>query len=277
MKKSILTKKQVKTFRRDYYENGKPQVIIAEVRYDDECGNGHNSFAVTGTIYDTGKRPGEEKISHKDGAILYCSCGGCIHAEIAKHFPQLAPLLKWHLCSSEGPMHYIANTVFFAGNADAFGHQSGEPEIERRLIIAGILEGVKIHLPEKEYENYLAHKDEGIRIHCIYHETKPDIFKPKYTFYPCRWYECGFDSEEEAFGCLELFRSNKVSYQDVIIGHYEGKERELDKARNAAIWPEATDEEFSCSSEDLAEKLYARLPGLLEDFQKAVESLGFTY
>lgn len=44
--------------------------------------------------------------------------GGCIHGEIAKHFPALAPFVKWHLCSSDGPLHYVANTVYLAGNRE---------------------------------------------------------------------------------------------------------------------------------------------------------------
>ena len=44
---------------------------------------------------------------------------------------------------------------------------------------------------------------------------------------------------------------------------------------HAAIWPEATDEELTAP--DLKERLEARLPALLEEFQAAVESLGFTW
>jgi hypothetical protein len=38
----------------------------------------------------------------------------CLHDEIAKAFPELAKYIKWHLCSTDGPMHYVANTVFHA-------------------------------------------------------------------------------------------------------------------------------------------------------------------
>ncbi len=93
---SVLTKKQVKTFRKDYMEGKDRMSIVAEVRYDDECGNGHNSFAITADI----RRNGREESF------------GCCHDEVAKHFPDLAPLLKWHLTSSDGPMHYIANSVY---------------------------------------------------------------------------------------------------------------------------------------------------------------------
>lgn len=91
---STLVKKQVKTFKKVYVENGREYVLIAKVRYDDECGNGHNTFAITGEIWQ--------------------AKSGRIHEDIAKRLPELAPYIKWHLVSSDGPMHYIANTVYHA-------------------------------------------------------------------------------------------------------------------------------------------------------------------
>lgn len=100
---SVLTKKQKRKFgpkQITYY--GEACRIIAVVRYDDECGNGHNSFSITGEINSTDSR--------RDNFVA----GGCLHDEISKHFPELAPLVKWHLCSADKPMHYIANTVYHA-------------------------------------------------------------------------------------------------------------------------------------------------------------------
>ena len=98
---SLLTKHQVKTFGPKPISGwGKNAVIKAEVRYDDQCGNGHNSFAITGEIYTPGRRDVE-------------ACG-CLHDDIAKHFPELTPFIKWHLTSSNGPLHYIANTTYWA-------------------------------------------------------------------------------------------------------------------------------------------------------------------
>lgn len=50
--------------------------------------------------------------------------GGCIHDIIAEHMPDLAPFLKWHLTSTDGPMHYKENALFWAGYTDwnAPGH-----------------------------------------------------------------------------------------------------------------------------------------------------------
>lgn len=40
--------------------------------------------------------------------------GGMLHEMIAKHVPEFAPYLRWHLTSiNTGPMHYIANGVYW--------------------------------------------------------------------------------------------------------------------------------------------------------------------
>lgn len=83
---------------------GEKVSIKAFAQYDDACGNGHRTFSITADIY------GAE--SRREIA------GGCCHDEIAEHFSNLAPLIKWHLCSTDGPMHYIANTVYHAKSGD---------------------------------------------------------------------------------------------------------------------------------------------------------------
>jgi hypothetical protein len=71
-----------------------------DIRFDDDCRNGHNTFAITAEV----RRPGGRDIE----------AGGCTHDVIVKVFPELAPLIRWHLVSTDGPMHYIANTVYHA-------------------------------------------------------------------------------------------------------------------------------------------------------------------
>ncbi len=63
--------------------------IIANVRFDDQCGNGHNTFSITGTVYKAGRRTDHATITR-----------ACIHDDISKHFPKLRPLIKWHLVSN---------------------------------------------------------------------------------------------------------------------------------------------------------------------------------
>jgi len=133
---------QKKTFT-GTMKNG--DTVKAVVRYGDSCGNGHNSFAITGEITEKGCR--------KPYAF------GCCHSEIAEAIPELAPFIQWHLCRSDEPMHY----------------------------------------------------------------------------------------------------------------------RELDAARRAAVWPEATDEELSREPEELKAALRERLPVMMQAFKTAVESFGFVY
>jgi hypothetical protein len=113
---STLTKDQKKVFGpKVYSENGHVYRITAHVRYDDQCGNGRNSFSITGEI--------EEKRLRKWVDV----CGGCIHDQIAKHFPHLVPFIKWHLTSSDGPMHYIENSMYWAGKRGYCNGQHNSP------------------------------------------------------------------------------------------------------------------------------------------------------
>jgi hypothetical protein len=56
---------------------------------------------------------------------------------------------------------------------------------------------------------------------------------------------------------------------------YHARGRNLVAARSSAIWPDATDEELC--ADNLEERLRARLPALLAEFKKDMESLGFIY
>lgn len=85
---STLTKNQKRTV------TGRLTVYL---RYDDECNNGHNTFSII-------------------------TRNGCDHARIVTRMPHLAKYIKWHLMSSEGPIHYIANSLYWAkqGDLEAF-------------------------------------------------------------------------------------------------------------------------------------------------------------
>ncbi len=100
---SVLIKNQKKEFR---HASGEITVFI---RYDDDCNNGHNTFSIT---------------AHMRNAW------GCLHEDIVKYYPEFAPLIKWHLCSSDGPLHYLANTTYLAGDKDCWGLSKGEKKIE---------------------------------------------------------------------------------------------------------------------------------------------------
>ena len=93
-------------------EWGSGAVMTVELRFDDNCKNGHKSFGLTGEI----KRPGRRDVE---------ACG-CLHDEARRYFPELAPLIDWHLTSEDGPMHYIANTCYHASDRDHNGLAKGE-------------------------------------------------------------------------------------------------------------------------------------------------------
>jgi hypothetical protein len=114
---SVLTKNQKKQYGPRFIAGwGKNAQIKATVRYDDECGNGHNSFSITGEIYIPSRRD--------------CEACGCLHEEIARVFPELAPFIKWHLTSSDAPMYYIENTLYWLGYC---GWCDGKPDSPPKL------------------------------------------------------------------------------------------------------------------------------------------------
>ena len=103
MEKTILTKSQFQTFTKKINYDGTDCTMSVTLRYDDECNNGHNTFSITGCIK-----------GGKYGRYGYeIDMAGCIHDEIKKYFPEFAHLIKWHLCSSDGPLYYLENTLYW--------------------------------------------------------------------------------------------------------------------------------------------------------------------
>jgi hypothetical protein len=94
---SILVKNQVIKKHKTFIENENQYNIVVEINYDDRCNNGHNTFSITGVIT-------------KNDRMIMC---GYLHNEIVKHFPELKKFIKWHLCSTDGPLFYIPNTLYW--------------------------------------------------------------------------------------------------------------------------------------------------------------------
>jgi len=263
MKKSILTKSQKKTVGPvSFVENGRDLEIIAKLRYDDECGNGHNSFSITGIVRTANR--GQEEI------------GGCIHEEIAAHFPELKHLIKWHFMSSDGPRYYIANTMYNAGNKDYNGKSKGEPRAFKKFAKFG---GFPITRElEDDFASFIqSHKVDTLQIVPIEHKKDDYDFGDKFTFkgYTDVWHECPFNNEREAQEFLQALQSYKLEVVDLPYLWGTGKERDLEAARNSAVWADATDEELT--SDGLKQRLEKRLPCLIKEFAKDMESLGFTF
>lgn len=202
---------------------GKNAVIQATVCFDDRCKNGHATFTITGEV----RIPGRGD----------CEACGCLHGDIARKFPNLAPLIKWHLTSTDGPMDYLSNTVLLAGDRDCWGLKKGE----RRQIIngrtqqpcwelVGVVNGMEV--PHREVPN----------------TVDADVCPEAPTFKYAPWCRVG-----------------------------EGKERQLDAARRTAVWPEATDEQLSLPPGELKTLLRARLPALMQAFRADMEAFGFEW
>jgi len=272
---STLTKKQKKSYGpRAITYSGEAALITAEVRFDDECGNGHNTFSITGTIRATSR-----KNYRTDNGFM---AGGCLHEEIAKHFPELAPFIKWHLVSTDYPMHYYQNTVFFAGNRDCWGRAAGEPSAFEFAVKFGDFpiwwrksRGVKFiewldTIPKNARQGL-----QDFEVIGIDHDDRK-TYGTRYTLggFAAKWHECPFETEAEA---LEFLEAMKLGFEikKIPTAFSEGKARELDNARSASVWPEATDEELTAPG--IEERLEARLPKLMSEFKDAVEFLGFVY
>jgi len=202
----ILTQRIVTESRR-ISGYGAEAKIQAELRFDDSCGNRHETFSITAEV----KLPRGHDVE---------ACG-CLHEEIAIVFPELTPLIKWHLTSTDGPLHYVENTLYHAQDRDCWGLRKGE----KRPILGP--DKVPSWVP-KAHETYV----KG-------HEQPAPI--------------------EYEVWCQEG----------------EGKDRDLDAARRCAVWPDATDEELC--RDDLRDVLEARLPKIMVEFRKDMETVGFVY
>ncbi len=186
--------------KKDYRQGGKSYRIVAEVRHDDRCGNGHNTFAITGKLCE-----------YKHDKYVLISCGS-IHDDISKHIPWLRPFLQWHGCTTDGPLYYLENTLYHASKIPV--------DIGKRCLY---LEGVFIKV-------------------CDPHEV---------------------EEMRRKYGKLAKFE---------LFPNPMAKGPNLELARKSALWPDAT-------LEQLRDKkaLLKRLPELMKEFKKAVESLGLIY
>ena len=250
--------------KRHWIENSYRMSMRVEIRFDDQCRNGHETFAITAT----GWRNGREDF------------GGVCDDEIEKHFPELAPLIKWHLCSSDGPLHYIANTVYLAGDRDHYGRKAGDVSATISAVKFGD-NPIRHRLPKAFVKFIRGGADHGFNFSVVplNHETEINKFAPKWTFsgFGSRWYQGPFDTKEEADDFLIALKTCNPSFVEIVTERSVGKPRELDAARHAAIWPDATDEELSQDAKALQAALTERLPKLLDEFCHAIESAGLIW
>jgi hypothetical protein len=95
-----------KEWNKVFYQGGQKYRIQVRGQLEIVGGNNFPYFSIGGDIYRLAK----------NGRKVW-ECGGCIHEEIVKHFPQLQLLVDIHLADDEGvPMHAYANAAYWAGH-----------------------------------------------------------------------------------------------------------------------------------------------------------------
>jgi hypothetical protein len=185
-------------------------------------------------------------------------------------------------------MHYVANTLWHAGNRDCNGRTKGERyhfkgHEEKRIVFGDF--PISFEFKEEGFVQFIEATTDWTKAEPVAVEHPPEEksnykFAPKWTIkgHAAEWYQCPFDRQEEAQDFIKacrMFQPRIVVFQEKYIG--EGKERDLNAARHCAVWPEATDEQLCSEPEELKQMLIERLPALIEEFKAAVESLGFIF
>lgn len=97
MENSVINKQHIHEFT----ENGIEYKLVIDYGLN-RCGGQEAYFSMTSDLFE-----------NRLGYWRLISCG-CQHDLVRQHVPELAHLIKWHLCSVErGPMHYEANGLFW--------------------------------------------------------------------------------------------------------------------------------------------------------------------
>lgn len=257
-----------------------------EIRYDDECRNKHNSFAITATV-----------VTDRSRKMRDIEAGGCMHEEIARVFPELESLIQWHLFDADnGPMHYVANTLHHASNRDDSRYEPGEPcRWETRARFGNFPITFKLTKRFREYlEARIQHTRTTLKTnpaHVAKFEpvavpyvkkgpTDTYQFDPNYTVTGdvCDWYGAYFKSLPDAQEFCDALNNYELTFEKVATDYAKEKPRNLAFARSSANWPEATDEQLCAHPDELKAALLARLPAMMERFRAAVENeCGFMY
>lgn len=272
---SVLVKDQKKKYSATVAKlcgaNG-PFRVTATVRYDDQCGNGHNSFAITADIH------------RKYGNIWREDTGGCCHKEIIDAIPALAPFVRWHLTDAQQPLHYVANTAYHASNRDCWGLLKGELSTSERQMNDYICFGdcpIEFGVDKKLKAFIQKTLEEGgkFTMEAIAHKDTTYKYGANYQFVGMGgdWAHCKFSTAAICLQWIDALTNCKIQWKrhTTVIG--DGKERDFEAARRCAIWPEATEAQLSLPRAELEELLMARLPKLIQDFKADIESLGFVY
>jgi len=108
MKDKIYAKRKLRKQLRD----GDVFIATAELS---SIGDQAPYFSITGYLYDRNRNNGDSCVMNAAGRRRWLGSCGCLHDETAEYIPEFAPLIRWHLTSTDGPMHYMANAIYHAG------------------------------------------------------------------------------------------------------------------------------------------------------------------
>jgi len=93
-----------------------------EIRLDDECNNGHEDFAITGTFWTPGKPRTDRNME----------TAGCCHNEILKVCPEYATFVRLHLHDFNGaPMSPVSNGMYHAFPGTYHSEKAGPAELAK--------------------------------------------------------------------------------------------------------------------------------------------------
>ncbi len=262
--KEILKKTFVKTLSRKKLIDGVEYRLKVKIRYNDECGNGHNSFVITADLYE-----GRKWVS-----------GGCLHDEVAVFFPELRKYLKWHLMNEDGPTYYIANTMYYAKTRENMSLPLGAPTRSNMYLK---FKGIPFHFQQqsKGFWDYLDEVGDWDNIDIVeipYDGDNSYKYGPNYSFtgfikdnQDKKWYKAPFKTIKEAEEFLEALRNFEFEIIKVPVEWNKPVIPNIQAAKECAVWFDATDEDIL--SEGLEQRLKDRLPNLIEEFAKDLKEI----
>lgn len=237
------------------------QKLAVKVRFDDACKNGHKTFSMVYVLCERASECG----------IWTDSSSGPIKLELTEKFcPHLSKYVKWHSCTTDGPLHYLSNSLYAAGDKDCWGLRKGEPSRSRDEVRFHNMP-IGVNIKNKKFLEFLRKTDKPLKVQEVPHPT----LSPNYTVegLEVAWHYCQFTDRAAAEGFVKMWNDESVPREivSVPVEFSKGKEPELGLARVHAIWPDAELEDFT------KEKLLARLPKLLQEFRADMEELGFEW
>jgi len=267
---STRTNSQSLTLRKDGHFKVKGETfrrVDCTIRWDDHCKNGYNSMGITGSAWLAGKMMKE---SDPD------TCG-CIHEILMKVFPEVTPLIRFHLIGLGSIFsHAVGNAIYHAGDRDCWGRRAGEPSSWDHFFVFD------------DCPITMSAESDGFRAWVLTWHDKPVDQWPslavvpvthksegrdytRYTFEgyplpPYDWHKAPFNSESKAREFAAAAKRWGVVVAKIPSDYSKGKAPDLDAARSCAAWPDATLEQL----QDV-DGLIERVPALVADMRAELE------